>query len=595
MNSALLALTSVLVVMLIIAFAVIFYLYDTCQKDTVCRPTYTDLGSSYCLDKNADHICDKYEPNLECTAISDSGLSDKNQAPSGIGVGMDDGQTNVLVGEETSGAEGRGSDEPSTRPDEGGVPQGLDNETLIDHLPAAICGDGLCYLEENSSNCPRDCGCAQGEFLVEGVCKRLVFTDLKNLKFEICGDGRCNYPAENFSNCCNDCGCDNGRFCFKNTCFLDLDIKLKFPVIEEEDQEEQEGVYDTYIVAVIEEIRIHDDKDLSIDPGELMLVTTTGTGDKFQQVDWPYENWYPVQSGDVLKKRIPIFSMEEEDMGDALFISVLAMDNDDMPGIDYVAEEIDSLLFGGQITAMFNELEEYMEDATMALDSASLKDEFDDKMDDLEDELCVGSDRIGVIHAVHLKQQDWGVSRNKYEAKGGDLTVKYSINRVKVRRNYELGAYLYSVRLPSTGDSYVGEVWITARVATNFWGRDLNDKVYRFPESGAYYAADGWKIHTDEGGPFMGYTGKGPFVFFEVSAWDEDNPEISDDHDHLGTTTWLYLYSDFDQEPLGQMEDHDSYIAFPWYTAGWFAQYVPFVTKGGVQAHFELVRGPTSF
>jgi len=80
--------------------------------------------------------------------------------------------------------------------------------------------------------------------------------------------------------------------------------------------------------------------------------------------------------------------------------------------------------------------------------------------------------------------------------------------------------------------------------------------VYRFPRSGTF----GWGgDNTLEGPagptvevspgvfeatrlPIVEFEANGPFMFLEISVWDEDEPEVGDDHDLLGHFTETILY-----------------------------------------------------
>lgn len=70
-----------------------------------------------------------------------------------------------------------------------------------------VCGDNICGATEDCNNCPKDCGCKQGEYCSDiGVCRT-----------ELCGNEICS-PEENTSqSCCEDCGCLSNKICNKVT------------------------------------------------------------------------------------------------------------------------------------------------------------------------------------------------------------------------------------------------------------------------------------------------------------------------------------------------------------------------------------------
>ena len=86
------------------------------------------------------------------------------------------------------------------------------------------CGDETCGENENSDNCPIDCGCNNGYYLDGNSC------------YSECGDG-IKTIDENSGNCCLDAGCPSGEGCIDNIC-----VELKPEIITNFQQGNRESV-----------------------------------------------------------------------------------------------------------------------------------------------------------------------------------------------------------------------------------------------------------------------------------------------------------------------------------------------------------------
>jgi len=200
---------------------------------------------------------------------------------------------------------------------------------------------------------------------------------------------------------------------------------------------------------------------------------------------------------------------------------------------------------------------------------------------------------------VYLKSDNWGVSGTQYSVRGGDLTVKYSIQKVSVPRNSRLGVKVYNVTFSDTGDYYDGEVFMYVRGAANYGEKDLSGVAYRFPEHGTWDLGDNAFIHSGactpdgSGGcpenPLFSYEENGPFIFIELGGWDEDNPDAGDDHDAIGSLSYLFTYSDFDKSPATTTINYEDRTAYPWIISGKTTR-IPIITGGNMKANYELYR-----
>lgn len=559
----------------------------------VCEKPYMRFETGCCLDQNDNAICDSDEAGAGGAGADEPGT----EAPETVSPG------GTEIPPETNETAGTGPEANATitcTPPEiahGGEccidenynglcdsSEGIvtrPNLSITLTLPIAVCGDGSCFIGENSSTCPDDCGCPPGYVLYSGSCMQFTYISKTDFSImEICGNGNCREDFENQSTCCKDCGCPSGQICSSGVC-SNITMMPYTPSLS------IMPAYDTYIAVTIDSVIVHDDTDPA-GPGELMLFTYAGSGDTVQKLNWPYRIWYTTGSGTVAK-RIPVFAMKEAEMGDNLAISVTAIDNDQMPGwletvLDILMAPVYLILtvtetVGGSIADMELQLGG---DAAAGLSEA-----------------MHGNEKIGAVNKVYLRSDDWGVSGTQYSARGGDLTVFYSIHRVSVPRSSKLGVKVYNVSIDDTGDYYDGEVFMYVRGATSFGDRDLSGVVYRFPERGTWSLGNNAFIHSGactpdgSGGcpenPLFHLEENGPFIFIELDAWDEDNPGAGDDHDGLGTLSYTYLYSDFDMTPQTIDVTYADRVDHPWLFSGKTVR-VPITTRGNMAVELELYR-----
>jgi len=563
----------------------------------VCNKPYIRVGAECCLDQNSNAICDRDEAapsgGNATTGTPDSGTpeSPDSGTPSDSGPetppGTTEPEANVSATceppEIVSGSVCCLDEDYNGACDSAEGMVTVANVSMVFMLPRAVCGDGSCFIGENTSTCPRDCGCPAGLTLYNNSCTTFAYMPATGATFrpmEICGNGVCNKTFESQVNCCKDCGCPSGKVCSSNNCTT---ISIYTPSLSP-----VTAFYDTYIVVTIDSLIIHDDTDPA-GPGELMLFTYAGSGDSVQKLNWPYRIWYEVSGGTTIAKRIPVFALKEGEMGDNLAVSVTAIDNDQMPG--WLETILDVLLAPVYlITTITETVGESVADLELQLGgdvAAGLAD------------AVHGNERIGAVNKVYLKSDNWGVSGTQYSVRGGDLTVKYSIQKVSVPRNSRLGVKVYNVTFSDTGDYYDGEVFMYVRGAANYGEKDLSGVAYRFPEHGTWDLGDNAFIHSGactpdgSGGcpenPLFSYEENGPFIFIELGGWDEDNPDAGDDHDSIGTLSYLFTYSDFDKSPATTTINYEDRTAYPWIISGKTTR-IPIITRGNMKANYELYR-----
>ena len=122
----------------------------------VCNAPYILVGTSCCLDTDANSICDSDEPALE--PVSDVALPDV-VPDTGIAAGQAAGGEGS--GEATPSEEGTSADSTQVN---------VRGETSTEKIYSG-CGDGVCRVSENCNKCPQDCGCSGS-----AICQQFVNT-----------------------------------------------------------------------------------------------------------------------------------------------------------------------------------------------------------------------------------------------------------------------------------------------------------------------------------------------------------------------------------------------------------------------------------
>jgi hypothetical protein len=340
-------------------------------------------------------------------------------------------------------------------------------------------------------------------------------------------------------------------------------------------------------------MRVHDDTD-PFGPGELMVFTYAGTNQTAQKVNWPYRIWYPISGGTTAQQSIPLFALKEREMGDALALSITAIDNDQLPSwLDFFLDVLDF------VTKPVQALLVLVSTVPASIASGELDTSFGTSMISSLDNALRGNELIGSVNKVYGKSSNWGVRSEPYSERAGSLTAKYEIKRISVPKSSKLGVRVYNITYSDTGDYFDGEVFLYIRASTGFGETDLSASTYKYPTRGTWDLGDNAFIHsgacTPDGGggcpenPLFSYEANGPFIFLEISSWDEDNPEAGDDHDSIGQTTWMIPYDAFDTPPVTSTETYPGHTAYPWVVSGNTIT-VPYSTRGNMKAYIDFYR-----
>ncbi len=414
-----------------------------------------------------------------------------------------------------------------------------------------------------------------------------------------CGNGRCE-EGENQANCCRDCGCPSGQVCSSGTCQTITSAPpptVTTAPITPSPREE------TYIVGFIYSIKIHDDQD-SVGPGEMMMAAFSTTGEKVQKIGWPAQMWVTVNGGATLNQSIPLFAFKENEMGDSLAISITAVDNDSWPSwlswleglVGFFADLID--MAWSLVLSVLNSVFTSIRELELRIETVRLS---------ILHDFLVGNDEIGAINKIYTRAEDWGIwpssSEEPAAIRGRGFSAKIWIGRVTVPkdRNYRYTVKVKNVSFSDTGDYANGEVWINLRAAANFDDHgNLITTSRRQPDHGTWNGGDGSLL----GGPrmfapdgtemermalFFVTELRGPFIFLEANAWDEDNPSVGDDHDLIGEYSTIVLFPDFDLPPVTMETNYAERTDYPW-IIGENVITMPFVTRGNMRLNFEISR-----
>ena len=513
------------------------------DEKTQCNKPYILIGRDCCLDKDGSGICDKDEvsptnPPLPTTTIAQT-TTTSPRTPDLVcnppyirfesGCCLDENGNRICDRDETDTTQ-----------------------------PPGACGDGACTSGESSASCCSDCGCPANYTCEENSCQEIkrngtviirpFFPTFELIKF--CGDGVCS-AGETSSSCCMDCDCPAGKFCINNSCTSFFigggGILGRYPVHLLNITQPKPS--NTYIVVVLDSIRIIDDKDPAGD-GEIMVVSAAGSAGNVQTVQWPIQMWHEADSGTLLlggdRNAIPVFAMKESEMGDDLNVMIAALDNDEYPGWLETA-----IRAGGKINEWVPLI-------------GKPYSQFHGKFAD-----WLGSnDEVGTLQRTFRKSDDWGVSSSEYYTQVvGSMEVRYSIRRVVVPDNMRVTVTLKRIKYARSdyadGDYCCGETFLFTRVADGFSGDYLRSTEHRYPEGRSYYQ-DCSKMHwysgcEDQLDPYdmnkviFDRPNVGPFLFVEVDVWDEDEPSVGDDNDQLGILSQLWLATD--SELSGNMGD----------------------------------------
>ena len=301
-----------------------------------------------------------------------------------------------------------------------------------------------------------------------------------------------------------------------------------------------------YIAVFLDSVQILDNSD-SGGPGEIEIFSGASTGDKVQNARFPVKQWHEAPNGTIISVNLPIFCLPEDQMGDGLRLFMMAWDDDDVQNWkEWAVENVPSWFsINGQSIAPNPD-----QDPTNYL--KSMREQ--------------AADFIGVYDYTYTREENWGAGPDigkVYWAHNRNAVFSYRILYTEAL-NRPVEVRLNPIDIYENGDSFDAEIYVWTRVADFFNGNVLGEVISRFPSSGTTSKSDNdvlgenwqpeWKVIFDT-------PEAGPFLYWEVGVWDEDNPSLLDNHDMLGIYSgYTFFGNSYGQTGLSK-EEAGSYWA----------------------------------
>ncbi|NOX44391.1 MAG: hypothetical protein GXO72_01450 [Caldiserica bacterium] len=263
------------------------------------------------------------------------------------------------------------------------------------------------------------------------------------------------------------------------------------------------------------------------------FVAVVATGNTHRKLAWPAAGWYTIadEGAELVQETesIPLFALPASEMGDRLGIAIQFLGNTEFDWDHrYIPEVLADLegtlrrrlaapipaLAGAGDTGAGGAAEAYRHYAV-----------FVPYIRTFGPDAWAGND-VHTYTAQVMSEHDV-------------IRFRYSIRRVFLPEGLRARVRLEGVKTVENVDSLNGEIFVISRTISGFipTGRPIQH-ILRIPASGHYSMGDGdEKILSAV--LFEGEVR--PFLYVEVMVWDEDNPEIKDQHDLLGGFFGLWL------------------------------------------------------
>ncbi len=269
----------------------------------------------------------------------------------------------------------------------------------------------------------------------------------------------------------------------------------------------------------------------------------TGDPELRQAITYPIESskearWIKVDAGggntDTLYPRLPLYIGREASLKDGLGMSVMMMDDDTIPSfvfalIKFVFE------VASQIAIAYGQ--DYLVYILDFIENFVLEMLAKDAM----------TDQLGTAGTVMTRALGWGVGMESagewdpyvlyYNSASNNMAPSFRTDRI-VLPTVGKRAKVTLVGVTFNNDSEPwdcgdGEAFINYRI----WD-GLNPMVEgRIPEHGTKTIHDGyqWVLNQE----LFNEAEVGPVLYIEMSAWEEDCPDIGNDNDDLGNYSWM--------------------------------------------------------
>ncbi len=265
------------------------------------------------------------------------------------------------------------------------------------------------------------------------------------------------------------------------------------------------------------------------------FVSVVATGNTYQKLAWPTIGWYTIaDEGTELVQEteaIPLFALPADRMGKRLGIAIQFLGNTEFDWDHrYISELLADLekilrrrlaasipvptLPGSRGTGSQEPAEAYRHYTV-----------FDLFIQTFGPDAWEGND-VRTYAAEAISEHDV-------------VRFRYSIRRVSLSVGLRARVRLEGIKTVENGDSLNGEIFIQARAISGFGSSGAPiQRTARIPASGHYSMGDGDEKVLSA----VLFEGEvEPFLYLEIAVWDEDNPEIRDQHDLLGGFFGLWL------------------------------------------------------
>ncbi|KUK26926.1 MAG: hypothetical protein XD60_0815 [Acetothermia bacterium 64_32] len=281
----------------------------------------------------------------------------------------------------------------------------------------------------------------------------------------------------------------------------------------------------------------------------IMFASVVGTGNTYQKLVWPWTGWFTIadEGGELVQETeaIPLFVLPADQMGSRLGIAIQFLGNTDFDWDHRYVPEV------------LSDLEKYLRRRLPASTYVPTIPGMG------ESEPSSGHEPLYVAHYdvfepfIRVLASDaWSGDIRTFtdEVQAGHNTVRfqYSIRRVYLSENLQARVGLEGIKTVENGDFANGEVFILARAISGFSTSGAPaQRAGRIPPSSHYSMGDG-EEKVLSAVLFEGEVK--PFLYLEILAWDEDNPEVGDQHDLLGGFFGLWLPWRLSNLPGGEKE-----------------------------------------
>jgi len=272
----------------------------------------------------------------------------------------------------------------------------------------------------------------------------------------------------------------------------------------------QDEVSTTFIVVMLEDIIFDSGSDESF---QVMLGSVVASGSRLQKNNWPNLSPFELLAENSLlpedTNAIPMFAIREDQLGDQLAITLLALDNqiEDPSQANLWIQQT----FPALVEAATGPV------ALLASDSNRTSETTATRLSEITTPLLDENRLLGLGVFQFSSSEDWGIREDIYQATvegETNFTISYRISRIEVPHNLEVNITLKSI---STVDSQA-EVSFNSHAASGFSGESLNQLGRQFPFQGSLGLEAETLLELNEvllSGPI------GPFIFLNLATLNE--------------------------------------------------------------------------